>query len=113
MVELWLSKLLKERDQGPQLLADTSESSSQGPEDDLVVVAEVEVIRAVDLEETMIGLVGDLMIEELVETIKDREPETTKIDIIEIRKEIEITTDVIDTETTIEETKDQEVGVNH
>jgi len=112
MVEPWLSKLLKERGQGPQLLVDTSESSSQGPEDDLVVVAEVEVIRAVDLEDTMIGLVGDMMIGEL-ETIKDREPETTKIDIIEIGKEIDITTDVIDTGTTIEETKDREVGVNH
>jgi len=79
-----------------------------------VVVAEVEVIRAVDLQDiVMIGLVGDLMIEE-AETIKDREPETTKNEIIEIGKEIEITTDVIDTEMTIvEETKDQEVGVNH
>jgi len=110
MVELWLSKLLKERDQGPQPLVDTSESLNQGPEE--VDVAEVEVIHAVDLEDTMIGLVGDLMIEEL-ETIKDPELETTKIDIIEMREEIEITTDVIDTTTTVEETKDQEVGVNH
>jgi len=104
MVELWLSKLLKERDLGLQLLVDTLESSSQGLEGDLVVVAEVEVIHVIDREDTMEGL-EDMMIEE-VETIKDPITEAIKIDIIEIEKGIDMT-DVIEIEMTIKEREDQ------
>lgn len=104
MVELWLSKLLKERDLGLQPQVDTLESSSQGLEGDLVVVAEVEVIHVIDLEDTMEGL-EDMMIEE-VETIKDRITEAIKIDIIEIEKGIDMT-DVIEIEMTIKEREDQ------
>lgn len=104
MVELWPSKLLKERGLGPQHLVDTLESLSQGLEDDLVVVAEVEVIHVIDREDTTEGL-KDTMIEE-AETIKDQIIEATKIDIIEIEKEIDMT-DVIDIEMTIKEREDQ------
>lgn len=104
MAEKLPSKLLKERDLGPQLLVDTSESSSQGLEGDIVVVAEVEVIHVIDREDTKEGL-KDTMIEE-AETIKDQITEATKIDIIEIEKGID-TTDVIEIETTIKEREDR------